>query len=87
LKCFEAVHEHLQIQEFLRERTLENLAFNNVYVLESFLKGESSEYLKLSNGIKNKLRMHGLIERKWVEHGWTYKPTDLWKKIIDENES
>jgi len=81
-KCFISIQEHLQIQEFLKERTLENLAYNHAYILESLSNGDTSEYNQLSNGVRRKLRMHGLIKIEWGGTGWIPQPLCLWKQVL-----
>jgi hypothetical protein len=84
---YASIQEHLQIQEYLRHKTLENLAVNQVNVMNSLMKGDASDYLNLSNGMRRKLRIYGLVERKNEGKNWTFKPTPLWKQIIKMTET
>jgi hypothetical protein len=83
-KGSESIKEHIKIHHFIREKTLENLALNNADVMYALMNDDTSEYYELSKSLRIKFRTYGLIERKKIKYGWTIKPSDLWKKIVNQ---
>ena len=83
-KGCESIKEHVEIQRFISEKTLENLALNNADVLYALMNDDTSEYYELSKSLRIKFRTYGLIERKKIKYGWTIKPSNLWKKIVNQ---
>lgn len=84
-KGCESIKEHLRIQRFIRDKTLENLALNNKDVMHALMRDDTSEYYELSKSLRVKFRTYGLIERKKIKYGWAIKPSNLWKKIVNQN--
>jgi hypothetical protein len=84
---YKSIQEHLKINDFLRQKTLENYALNYMYLFEELLDGRTEAYDKLNYVVRRNLRTRGLIKKKKIINGWSIQPTNLWKKIVNTRTS